>query len=464
MVVRAGPRPEILAPLTGDRRALREALESAGPRPAPADLREAVRLARSVLGESGSVAVLTDGAAPVPELPGVRVVQVGDALANSGIVALGVRPADLSREDHELFVRVRNASDEPVRGTVRLLVDGKVRDAAALRAGPGAEAGATLRLAGVREGYLEAVWETEGGDALPLDDRAAWVLAPPEGRRYRLVGDVDPYLRRALALDPDWSEARGGERADLEIVAGQAPAPAGPPFLWIDPPGPREGTAPGAVVLDWERTHPALRFVELQPVRMGHVPRLRRPAGARVLAESSAGPMILEGQEGERAYLLWAFDPMETDLPLRASFPLLVRNSLEHLAPEQSGVAGGIATGRHLEVPWPSGEPARLISPSGEEVALAHAGGSLRTPPIEEIGVWRLVGEGRELRFAGSLLDGEETDLRPRTVGGRGADSRSRTVSEAALPALHALTPPLILAAILLLLLEGAAYHRRWTP
>jgi len=464
LVLRAGPRPAVLAPLTSDRRALREAVLAAVPSPAPADLEEAVRLARRILGEGGSVVLLTDGAGPAPEAPGLRVVRVGGPLDNSGIVAFGVRPANPSGSDHEVFVRVRNASADEVRGALRLELDGRLRDATTLRVPAGGRAEHTLRLDGVREGRIEVVWEPPGPEALGLDDRALWVLRPPEPRRYRFQGEPGPYLRRALAADPDWAEAEPGRPADLEVVVRRPPSEEGPPFLWIDPPELREGLVEGAVVLDWDRAHPALRFVDLHTVRLGRVPRLRRPPGARVLAESSAGPMILEGSRGGRSYLLWAFEPMETDLPLRAAFPLLVRNAAERLAPPGGGLPGGLPTGASPEVPWPWGDPVQLVAPDRSQAPLASAGGRLRLPPLEQAGVWRIAGAGREIRFAASLLDDEESDLRPRAGPGGETAAPRRAAAGMARAALRGLWRPLALLAVALLLLESAAFHRKWTP
>jgi hypothetical protein len=464
LVILAGPEPEVLAPLTADRRALREAIEGATAWPAPADLEEALLLARQILGDEGTLLLITDGAAGAPDLAGMKVLSVGEPADNAGIVALGVRPSDPSGASHEAFVRVRNASREPVHGTLRILVEGMVRDAASVHIPAGGEAARTLQLEGISEGLIEVSWESEGDDALPLDDNAVWVLRRPEPRRYRISGDADPYVRRALLSDPEWVEARPGQRIDLEILVGRSPESEGPPFLWIDPLEGREGIAVGGSILDWERTHPALRFVDMHPVRLGRVPRFRRPAGARVLAESTAGPLLMEGIHEGRRYLLWAFDPMETDLPLRAAFPLLVRNTLEHLAPARGKLPGGVPTGVSPQVPWPSGEEVRLISPSHREVPVAITGGALHIPPMRETGVWRLVGAEREIRFAASLLDEGETELSPRAPAESKA-ARARPESVAAPRAtLRGLWRPLALAALALLFLEGAAYHRRWSP
>lgn len=464
LLVRAGSRPEVLAPLTEDARSLREAIARFEASPAPADLEAAARFARRVLGEEGSVVLLTDGAARALELSGLEIVLVdGTELDNSGITALSVRPGDASGASQEVFLRVRNGGGRPAAGRIRLLVDGRLRDASALSVPARSEASRTLRLEGIREGVVEALWSIEADDALAADDRAHWILRAPAARKWRFVGGREPWVGRAMASDPDWREAAPGEPADLEIVLRASPEPAGPPFLWIDPLELRREIARGAVVLDTDRSHPALRFVDLHPVRLGRVPSVERPPGARVLAESSAGPLILEGSRGNRAYLLWAFDPAETDLPLRAAFPLLVRNAVEHLAPEGGGLPGGVAAGVPLEIAWPEGGEVRLVAPDGATTSLTPSGGRLRLPPLEKLGVWRIAGAGREERLAVSLLSADESDLSPRMLdrpsgGGAGAGIAAPRAT------LRGLWRPLAVAALLLLLLESAAFFRRWTP
>jgi hypothetical protein len=461
LVIRAGARPTVVIPLTEDRRAAGDALAEIAASPVHADLDDAVRLARSIVGPEGTVIVLTDGTQPLPETE-LTVVTVGKAVPNAGLVAMGARPSDPSGSDHEVFVRIRNSWNEAARGTVSVLVDGRVRDAAELAIEPEGEATRTLGVVGAREGVVEVVWEPATGDALKEDNRAAWVLRPPERRRFA-VGESDVYLRHALEILPGWTRAGAGEPADLEVVVGRSPAPEGGPFLWINPRELEESVAEGAAVLDWDRAHPVLRFANLGPVRLGRVPRVERPSGARVLAESTAGPLILEGVRGQRRYILWAFDPSESDLPLRASFPLLVHNTAEYLVPPRRGLSGSVATGSSPEIPWSGDDLVVLVGPSGEDADLPVAAGVLRIPVLEETGLWRVVGRDREVTLAVALLDEREVDLRGSAavdIAGTGTAGPARRAD--ARSVLQEIWRPLALLALVLLMLEGAGFHRRW--
>jgi hypothetical protein len=473
LVVRAGVRPRVAVPLTADRAAIAAGLDGLEASPAPADLDESVRLARSILGDEGSVVLITDTGGAVPQAADLTVLRVGEPTGNSSVGSLGVRRSDPSGLAHEVFVKLRNASDEPVDGTLELLVDGELRDASAVSIAAQGEASRTLKLVGVAEGVIEARFGAARPDALAIDDAATWVLRPPRDRRYRIVGPAGPYLRHALGAVERWREATPGQPADLEIVVRSAPLEDGPPLLWIDPPELRTGEVPGATVLTWERTHPLLRFVNLHSLRLGRIPTIARPPGARVLAESSAGPLMLEGSRGDRRCVIWAFDPQQTTLPLSVSFPLLTHNALEHLVPFDWSLPGGLRTGEAPEVPWPDAATVRLTAPSGKTTEVGVGGGVLRLPPLEEVGVFELDDGERRLRFATALLDEAESELRRGAVvpaPGSARESPAVAASAAEKGDARSETGPrdlwrlLALCMVGLLLFEGLAFHRRWSP
>lgn len=460
-ILRAGSETQVLAPLTSDRRVLGEALAGLAAEPAPADLGAALQVAKSLVGQEGDLILVSDVSCVDPMIEGLQIRRVGSPLPNSAIVAMGVRRSDPSGRDHEVFVRVRNASGNVATGTLQLLAAGSIRDAASISVEPHGEASATLDLVGLEEGDLEVRWTAGAPDDLPEDDRAFWVLRRPEQRRFRLSGGVDPFLLHALGALEGWREAAAGETADLEILVQRSPAQDGPPFLWIDPQELHRSQVEGARVLDWNRVHPALRHVDLHPVRFGRIPVVRRPSGAKILASSTAGPMILEGVHGDRRYLAWAFEPMETDLPLSVAFPVLVHNAMEHLAPPSATLEGGVATGEAPVIPWPDPEPAELITPSGKRRSVRTAGGMLHLPAIDETGYWRLESEGRTLKFAASLSDEAESNLQE-TGSGLPTAPAGPEREERFEAGIQDLWKPLALAALLFLLVEGWAFHRRW--
>jgi hypothetical protein len=459
-VVSGGVTALVLAPLTADRGVLREAVSAHRARPMPSDLGGAIELARSLVGVDGEVVLITDVSAQLPDDPQVSVRRVGERSANTGIVALGVRAANPSGRDHQVFVRLRNASSEHRRGVVELRFEDTVRDLSSVDLPPREERGLTLELLGEEEGRVSVRWRPDAAPDWPTDDTAFWWLRQPPVRVYRIRGEADPFLLHALRASDGWRPAASDEPADLEIVVRRTPEANGPPFLWIDPVELRRDVVAGAKLIDWQRAHAALRDVDLHPTRFGRIPSVERPVGATVLARTTAGPLVLEGVRDDRRYLAWAFDPLESDLPLRVSFPLMVHNALEYLAPKSGALAGGVRTGEKPVVPWSANTSVDLVSPSGIVRRLSPVGGRLHLPPLDEIGFWRLSGQGREVAFAASLLDERESDL------GRKSDTTVAAIQAPPGPERtlvgRDLWRPVLLVGLIVLLIEGLAFHRRW--
>src|SRR5690606_11046830 len=78
-------------------------------------------------------------------------------------------------------------------------------------------------------------------------------------------------------------------------------------------------------------------FLEFAGAAIGSAPRLEARQGATALVTSADGdPLILHAREPGRESLIIAFDVLETDLPFRNSFPLLLRNAVIGLVSEQT--------------------------------------------------------------------------------------------------------------------------------
>ena len=271
VVLRAGTRPQVLASSETPRDGLFEAIDSYRPSQAPIDGPAAVRLARSIVGAEASVLWIGDNPSAAAELAdGVEFVGIADSRPNSGIVRMAVRPTNLSGAAHEAFVALRNDAERPVEGTLELRVNGTSIDArrVVLQGDGGAER--TLPIGGVDSGVVELIWSADNRNSLEVDDKATWVLRPRVDRRYRLRGNPSPALVHALQSLDGWrridDQATDGA-SDLDIVVGVPAANAGPALLWIDPPAdaatPRPLAASVQRVIDWDATHPTLRFLDL---------------------------------------------------------------------------------------------------------------------------------------------------------------------------------------------------------
>src|SRR5262249_15111511 len=93
------------------------------------------------------------------------------------------------------------------------------------------------------------------------------------------------------------------------------------------------GTMEQPVILDWDRAHPIMRFVDLSKVGVEEALRVRPLAAGRTLLESVGGPLIYLVEEPQRKAVFIGFDLFKTALPLRVAFPLILSNSLRWLQP-----------------------------------------------------------------------------------------------------------------------------------
>lgn len=492
-LVLAGPQPLVAAPLDGNARTLRDALAASRLSEAPGRLEPAIRLARTLQGGAagGDVVVVTDGALDTGSelarwLAGCRIVRVGAAVANAGIVAVALRPVPATASAHELLAAVVSHGDRASSGRLVLTLarDGEEAELAseplALRPGERlqqlfdvqAQPGAVLRLR----------LETEGDDALALDDEALLVVPPAPTVRVLLVSPTPFLLSQALAAVPGVVAftARGlppdAADHDLIVLEGRWPEvlPRAPllAFGGRDPAG--DGAAGGEhpAILSWDRSHPVLRNVDLRAVLVERSFAATAPAGARTLVESSGGPLVSTWEGAGGRVLAFHFDLLQSDLPLRVAFPVLVRDAVEWLT-ERGRARAVLPAGRpeRLRV-GDVGPTLELLPPGGAPPhRLRVRGGAVELPAAERLGLFTLRppsgGDGATgRRLSVALLSEEESDLSPR-LEARAEAPRSGTGSAArdaeAAPTRRFLWPWLLAAALAVLQVEWAVYHRRPT-
>lgn len=420
--------------------------------------------------------LLSDGSfADADAVPGhladrVRLVRPTDAESgppNLGIVALRAHRSLSNPERVRLFLGLQSTAAEAREVEVEFVIADQRRIVAvAVEAlsdqGPG-RGSATIEVPSVggEVASVTILHEPERPDALSRDDRAWVVLPPPRSIAIALVSEGDLFLESAVTgtpgglverFTPDaFAEAlAAGESArfDVLVLDGSAAAAAAEPdlprarslVLGFAPPGsgvriesvggPSElfASAPG---------HPAVRDVTFAGVELERAPRLSidPEAGAQILAETRAGPAIVQVEGAQSRSILVAFDPIESTWPLDLSFPMFIAAAIETLAADRGSLApgevetmGSVAARRlppgarnaQLLVPNDAGEPAG--EPATIEIGL---GGRVAFGPLARIGVYRLSWEGpaepgdrregaRAVRpIASAMLDPRESDLRP---------------------------------------------------
>jgi len=486
MLVVVGPQVEVAVPFTRDEAEVRAALGRLRPTEAEGSLREGLQLALSLARSRNDVevVVLSDGSQEdLGDLPSggveVQLYPVGRSADNAGIVALDLRASPSSDLDRQLFVTVANFGPDEVQGSAEVYLDGELLG---LRAEPlpaGDRTSMVFDVPGGRSGTLQVVLDSPG-DQLSVDDEA-WAVVSPASTRKVLLVDGDLLTARALASDPRVDlhlapssavTAQVLSEVDCTVFAG--PVPAGVDGHHYAVLGPHPGSpvvfgdeVRGVDVLGWRRSHPVLRFVEWDPVVIARAREVEDSAGLVSVVDGLDGPLVLAGERGGGRVVQLAFDPLQSDLPLRVAWPVLVLNTVGWLTEEAAGASGAqlLPTG----APWvrrlPAGtdpEGIQVEGPGGDQVDLAVVDDLLRVRGTERVGIYEVDAGTVQARFAANLLSERESDIAPRqelTLGGG-----ATTVEQASVVGRRELWRPLVWLALALLLVEWVVYHRRRSP
>lgn len=459
-VVRAGMRPETLLALTEDPADLDRALEGFELDDGPADLRGALQLADRIIETSGSAGQIL--------LVADREVEGLETVATRVLIPVGVPSDTLAISDFsarrdplaagEYITQVQLASFSSREASARLQIyDGEVPlldRRVNVRAGEGVSftaqgfsaerAELTARLTGIEI--------TGSEDALALDNVSFAVVPALDPLQVLLVSPGSAYLEAALAVHPnarveqmapaDFAGQSDDSLANYDVlVLDRTPLPEAiehssvllfsPPSGQLGPAGPAENPRITAAL----GSHPALRGVRFDGIRVGAALRFATEAGDQVLIRSGADAIAVARESQARRLLAFGLDLGRTDLVEREAFPLMVHDSLQWAA----AVRDEVPLPRRLGEPIYASAGQTVLGPDGESV------GATELAAIRRQGIYH-VGERAE-PFSGSI------DTRQIPSGASGA--RFRTSDP--LPPLAVLVAAALLG---LMLLEWTLLHR----
>lgn len=282
-------------------------------------------------------------------------------------------------------------------------------------------------------------------DAFPTDDRVYVNAGPAKKLRVAIVTAGSLFLNAALDGLPlaelktvtpaEYAAlaAKGGTLpADVIILDSTLPpASANVPAAGLPPgrylilnavPTPKsasekspapltdKGKGGNATVVDWQRTHPALRNVGLDSVFLAETRDVDvRPGSTAVtLARTERGPAVIELSSGPTRALIVPFDIGATNWPLDVSFVVFLASAIDYLGGES--LAGSTDTpqmGSTISERLPAGATdIRLIAPgeTSEASLTPLPDGSVVFGPVRRAGVYRLSWKGAPA--PGDLLEG----------------------------------------------------------
>ncbi|MDX2177231.1 MAG: VWA domain-containing protein [Candidatus Sumerlaeia bacterium] len=444
IVLAFADRTQIVQTLTGDKGLLRAAVDSIQPRDTQADLEETMRILLGlttqvntdnsrVLKPNTKTVLISDGALgaadDLADVGKVEFLPVGTLADNAGITGIDVRESFNVDFEQQVFVSLDNASSEARDLEVELFAGARSLDVKRLPLEPGKNGSLVFTLPQGTAGEISAVLTNR--DRLALDNTARAIVAPPRPLSILVVSTGNFFLENAFNVDPkvevrrvtpiDYPNLR--EPFDLTVFDGNAPPTLGRgTFLFINATPPLPGFAAGDAlenppIVDWNRVHPLMRFVNMDRVLVGAAKRLELPRAAVPLVSGTDSDLIALWETDTQRVVVVGFDIFKSFWPVDVSFPIFVSNVIDY-----SRRAGGessrsaYAAGSVIPVLAPPGvERCEVATPSGEKLALEFAGSETAfLTDTAKAGTYRVAfPDGTEREIAVNLASPLETNITP---------------------------------------------------
>jgi hypothetical protein len=461
---------------------------------------------------------------------------------NLAITAFTTRRSESQPEERQAFVQVANFTNDSQAVIVELEHNGEFRDARQIEVPAGEVAGAVFPLGDVPAGALAARLKytlptPTGRDALAQDDVAyaalndakpGRVLAVSPGGNfaleYALTTDRAKRLANVEFKPPDFLQSeeykRAADAGEYNLVIYDLCAPPAMPrantlFIGRLPPLPawydRAGGSSSAggeaaseeggaaqpaesdsnqmadlpQIIDWDRAHPLMSYVELGNVDVLESLKLDPPIGGKALIDSTAGPIaaIAPRDAYQDAVLGFGIIGKDQDGQLvamtnwrnRHSFPTFWLNVLEFLGggTEDSQLTS-LPPGRPVELRATGNAPELVVvDPAQNRFTLRRmAEDVFQFHDTQRLGVYEVRRNDQVIeRFAVNLFDRQESDVRvrasqdPETSEVRPADIRighedvRATTGET--PARREIWKYVLVVALAVLVFEWYIYNRR---
>lgn len=281
-------------------------------------------------------------------------------------------------------------------------------------------------------------------DVLAADDVARVVVPPPKVLSVAIVTDGNFFLEKALnslALQkpvnilPTSYEAKIPADFDVIIFDRYSPKKLPPAGNFIYFGCLADGLALKVVkaeghpvllkdcgVLDWQRDHPILKHLALGKIFAAEALKLDVPRDAQVLMDGMNGAMIVLYREDRSTHLAVSFDVLQSNWPLKVSFPIFLHNALQYLAiGAEMNLQQSLPPGATPRIPRPSLQRAggdltslTLNGPAGSRQLPVPATGDFALPALDRVGVYTTDPPIPQFeRVAVNLLDENESNLLP---------------------------------------------------
>jgi len=493
-VILVGDNAEPLIPYTGDRNALRAAVNNAQPGQGTADWAAALTLAAA--GQDGSeqfnIILLSDGGIDdiglLPRnIPQPTYLPIGSSADNLALTALATRQLSTDSPP-QLFAQVVNYSERDISTSLVVRLDGTLWESQTDII-PG-----ELQQSFVFE--LDEPFTTIEAEIIPDDERAdqlaldntAWAVRTGGGvRRVLWVSAEDNlFLAQVLRSLPALDVVRGNannarlpeQTFDLYIFDGWLPnILPDSDMLIINPPSSTplftlgaavEGESVGAVRVV-RRDDARVAFVDLDNLNLRRYSTINDNGWAQTLIQAGDDPLLLSGETDDgRQIALLPFDLRDSDLPLQIAFPILVSNLVDWFTPaDVLNIPAGLRVGDTVTVRPPIGTETITVSlPDGSERSYPADGRALTFTDTHQPGLYTvdLTLENNTTQsqaFAVNLFGLGESDITPVAAGDLILGGGQVNTADDDQLGVRELWSIAALLALLVLLIEWYVYHRR---
>jgi Ca-activated chloride channel homolog len=437
VVLQVSANTEVMQSETSDKTALRRAIMACQAVDSPTHLIPALKMAESLVRDRGKesnpeIHLFSDGAVPdstVFENKTLPLIfhRVGQRSDNLGITALDVRANPEDASQRAVYANVQNFSSNTMETELELRFGGQlvVTKPLSLKAG---EISPQVFLASQTNDGVFTVRSTAKDD-LAADNEASIVSLLPHPVKVLLVTRGNRLLEKALRFTPNVELTTAPDLDndasdyDLTVLDCVTPRvwPSGNVLAiqvfqtnWFDKISPVESPA----IVDSRPTHPVLYSVNFDNVHVVKSYQVKAPSWGISLVDSQQASLMVGG-DLERQRVLWVgFDLLDSDWPLRVSFPIFIQNAVDWLNP---------ATVRNRALLVHAGDPFRLaLNQQISSAQITLPDGSMRNLKVEtnanevifgdtfKQGTYRLKAGTNDTTFCVALLDADESNIKPR--------------------------------------------------
>ena len=362
-----------------------------------------------------------------------HLIQIGKANDNVGITKFRVRKSLVNAFDYQTLLRVVNASEEEKKFNVELYFNENLFDVRPYTLAPGESKSEIFSNFAFEGGKLKAVLDIQ--DPLVSDNIAYATLPKRDLIPVLLVTAENPFLQKALAVDEQIQltvltpteyetdvlpeNANSQAKKDYQVVIFDRynpPTLSDGNYMFIYPPAVDSSETPNGqgskpllqwnigealetpIITDWERTHPILQHVHLENVQIGTAYHVTPPSTAQVLARSFESPVLFIDVTPNRKIVFAAINILESDLPLRIAFPVIIANTIQWFQQRSEILEYHLHTGEVLK------QEIESIDAISQPELQTETDSPESTPKLVKIAgpedkTWELPIEGDELLF-----------------------------------------------------------------